>query len=153
MLDVDRGIDIDAVGQQFLDVEIALGVTAARRVGVRELVDQRDLRPPRDQRIEVHLLERLVPVADPLARQHLEPLQQRLGLRPAMGLDHADDDIGARLLPGVGALQHLIGLADAGGGADKDLQPAGVAALPPGGFQQRVGRRSLFKVAIGHGAL
>ena len=61
VLDVDRGIDVDAVRQQFLDVEIALGVAAARRVGVGELVDQRDLRPARDQRIEVHLLERSGP--------------------------------------------------------------------------------------------
>ena len=146
VLDVDGGIDVDAVGQQFLDVEIALGVAAAGRVGMGEFVDQRDLRPPRDQRVEVHLLERLVLVVDPLARQHLETLQQRFGLRPAMGLDHADNDIGARLLPGMRALQHLIGLADAGGGADKDLQPAGAVALPPGRFQQRVRRRPLFRV-------
>ena len=129
-----RGIDVDAVGQQFLDVEIALGMAAARRVGVGEFVDQRDLRPARDQRVEIHLLERLVLVVEPLARQHFEALQQRFGLRPAMGLDHADDDIGAGLLPGVRALQHLVGLADAGGGADKDLQPAGAArprAGPP----------------------
>ena len=135
VLDVDGGIDVDAVGEQFLDVEIALGMTAARRVGMGEFVDQGDLRPPRDQRVEVHLLERLVLVADPLARQHFEALQQRFGLRPSMGLDDADDDIGARLPPGVRALQHLVGLADAGRGADKDLQPAGLVVLPPGRFQ------------------
>ena len=61
VLDVDRGIDVDAVGQQFLDVEIALGMTAARRVGMREFVDQGDLRPARDQRVEIHLLERSGP--------------------------------------------------------------------------------------------
>ena len=61
VLDVDRGIDVDAVREQFLDVEIALGVAAARRVGMGELVDQRDLRPARDQRVEVHLLERSGP--------------------------------------------------------------------------------------------
>ena len=132
VLDVDGGIDVDAVGQQFLDVEIALGMAAAGRVGVGEFVDQGDLRPPRDQRVEVHFLERLVLVADPLARQHLEALQQGLGLRPAMGLDDADHDIGAGLPPGMRALQHLIGLADAGGGADEDLQPAGAGRSPAG---------------------
>ena len=153
VLDVDGGIDVDAVGQQFLDVEIALGMAAARRVGVGEFVDQGDLRTARDQRVEVHLLEHLVPVADPLARQHFEPLQQRLRLRPSMGLDDTDHDIGARLPPGMRALQHLVGLADAGGGADKDLQPAGLVVLPPGGFQQRIRRGPLFRVAICHKAL
>ena len=70
-----------------------------------------------------------------------------------MGLDHADDDIDARLPLGVRALQHLIGLADAGGGADKDLQPAGGVTFPPGGLQQRIRRRPLFRVAICHEAL
>ena len=147
VLDVDRGIDVDAVRQQLLDVEIALGMAAARRVGVGEFVDQRDLRTPRDQRVEVHLLERLVLVVEPLARQHFEALQQRFGLRAAVGLDHADDDVGARLQPGVRALQHLVGLADAGRGADEDLQPAGAAVLAPGRFQQGFRRGSLFGIA------
>ena len=125
VLDVDRGVDIDAAREQFLDVEIALGMAAAGRVGVGEFVDQRDLRTARDQRVEVHLLERLILVLDPLARQDLEAVQQRLGLRAAVGLDDADHDIDAVLPLGVRALQHLVGLADAGGGADEDLEPAG----------------------------
>ena len=35
MLDVERREDIDAGGDQLLDIEIALGMAAARRVGVR----------------------------------------------------------------------------------------------------------------------
>ena len=68
------------------------------------------------------------------------PFEQRLGLGAAVGLDDAHDDIGAGLELGMGALQHLIGLADAGGGADKDLQPAGLIALPPRRLQQRFRR-------------
>ena len=45
VLDVDRRVDVDAGGEQLLDVEIALGMPAARRVGVGELVDQHELRP------------------------------------------------------------------------------------------------------------
>ena len=153
VLDVDRRVDVDAVGQQLLDVEIALRMAAARRVGVREFVDERDLWTARNQRIEIHLLEDLVLVFQLPARNDFKAVQQRFGLRPAMGLDHADDDIDARLLPGVRALQHFIGLADARGGADKDLQPAGVVTFPPGGLQQRIRRRPLFRVAIGHEAL
>ena len=43
--------------------------------------------------VEVHLLERLTLVLDALAREHLEALEQRLGLLAAVRLDHADDDI------------------------------------------------------------
>ena len=44
VLDVDRGDDGDAGVEQLLDVLPALGVLAARGVGVGELVDQHDLR-------------------------------------------------------------------------------------------------------------
>ena len=149
VLDVDGGIDVDAMGQQFLDVEIALGVAAAGRVGMGKFVDKGDLRSPRDQRIEVHLLQRLLLVGEPPARQHFEALQQRFGFRPAMGLDHADNDIDASFLPGMGALQHFVGLADAGRGTDEDLELAGATFLAPGRFQEGFRRRTLFRVAAG----
>ena len=82
-------------------------------------------------------------------------MQQRLGLRPPVGLDHADHDIDAGLHLGVRALQHLIGLADARGGADEDLQLSGGIALAPGGLQQRIRRGSFFKIValICHAAI
>ena len=43
VLDVDSGIDVDAVRQQFHDIEIALRMAAARRVGVGEFVDERSV--------------------------------------------------------------------------------------------------------------
>jgi hypothetical protein len=64
-----------------------------------------------------------------------------------MGLDHADDDVDARLQFGVGALQHFVGLADARCCADEDFEPAGLIVLSPGGFEKRVRRGSFFKVA------
>ena len=147
MLDIDRGVDVNAARQQLLDVEIALRVAAAGRVGVGELVDQRDLRMPRDQRVEVHLLDGLILVLDPLARQDFKAVQQRLRLGPAVGLDDPDHDIDAGLQFGARALQHLVGLADAGSGTDENLQPAGLIALSPGGFQERVRRGPFFRVA------
>ncbi|MEY9757287.1 hypothetical protein ABIE73_004682 [Bradyrhizobium yuanmingense] len=136
MLDVDGGIDVDAVREQLLDVEIALGMAASGRIGVGELVDERNLRPPRDHRVEVHLLDDLAAVVQPLARDHFEAAHQRLGLGTAMGLDETDHDIDAGLALGLGALQHLVGLADAGSGADEDLQPAARTLLPARRFQQ-----------------
>ena len=64
VLDVEGGVDVDAGGQQLLDVQIALGVAAAGRVGVGELVDQHELRAAREDGVEVHLLERLALVVD-----------------------------------------------------------------------------------------
>ena len=147
MLDVDGGVDVDAVVEQLLDVEIALGMAAAGRVGMGELVDQHDLRAARDDGVEVHLLEPLAFVFDPPAGNDLEPFEQSLRLFAAMGLDDADDDIVAVLLSGAGLLQHLVGLADAGRGADENLEPAGRALLPPGGLEQGLRRRSLVGVA------
>ena len=69
-------------------------------------------------------------------------MQQRLGLGPAVGFDHADDDIDAGFQLGMRALQHLVGLADAGGGADEDLEPAGLIVLAPRRLQQRIRRGS-----------
>ena len=40
VLDVDRGVDVNTLLKQFLDVEIALGMAAARCVGVGEFIDQ-----------------------------------------------------------------------------------------------------------------
>jgi len=103
VLDIDGGIDVDAVRQQFLDVEIALGMAATRCVGMRELIDERELRTARDQRVDVHFLERLVAVGDPLARQDFQSLQERFGFGAPVGLDNAHHHIDAGLEPGVGA--------------------------------------------------
>ena len=142
VLDVDGGIDVDAAVQDLLHVEVALRMAAAGRVGVGEFVDQDDLRPAGEDGVEVHLLEPAALVLDAPARNDLETLEQRLGLLPAVGFDDADDDVVAVLLAGARRLQHFVGLADAGSGADEDAQLADAALLSPGRFQQGVGRRS-----------
>ena len=147
VLDVDRGVDVDAVAQQLLDVEIALGMAAAGRVGMGELVDQHDLRAAGDDGVEVHLLEPLAPVFDAPARNDLEPVEQRLGLLAAVRLDDADDDIVAVLLAGARLLQHLVGLADAGRGADENLELADAALFPARSLEQGFRRRPLVRVA------
>ncbi len=140
VLDIDRGVDVDAAGKQLLDVEVAFWMTAAGRVGMRKLVDQCNLRAARDQRVEVHFLKHLIAVLEPLARQHLKALEQRFGLGPPMRFDNPHNDIHAGLELRMRALQHLVGLADAGGGADKNLQPSGLIALAARRLQQRVRR-------------
>ena len=102
VLDVDRGVDVDAAAQQLLDIEITFRMAAAFDVGMRELVDQNDLRPAGDDGVEIHLLEPLALVLHAPARNDLEAFEQRLGLLAAVGLDDADDDVVAVLSCGRG---------------------------------------------------
>ena len=60
------------------------------------------------------------------------PSQKRLGLLAAVRLDDADNHVVAVALARVRCLQHLVGLADAGGGADEDLSACRHVVLPAG---------------------
>src|SRR6516164_6475199 len=50
MLNIDGGVDVDAVAHQLFDIEVAFGVAAAFGVGMGKLVDQNDLRMARNDR-------------------------------------------------------------------------------------------------------
>jgi len=50
--------------------------------------------------------------------------EQGFGLEAAMGFDHAGDDFHALAQLAMGGLQHGVGLAHAGRGTEKDLEPA-----------------------------
>ena len=61
VLDVHGGDDVDARVQQLGDVLPALRVPGPGGVGVRELVDHRDLRGAGEDRVQVHLRQRRTP--------------------------------------------------------------------------------------------
>ena len=103
-------------------------MAAARRVGVGELVDEQQRRVPRERGVEVEFFEQGAAVLDPSARQDLYAVEQRLGFRAVVGLDDAGDDVDAGGALGARGLEHRVGLADAGGGAEEDLQ---LAPRPP----------------------
>ena len=42
VLDVERRIDVDPGGEQLLDIHVALGMPALRRIGMRKLIDQNE---------------------------------------------------------------------------------------------------------------
>ena len=99
--------------EHLLDVLIALLVAHPGRVGVRELVDQRQLGRAADDGVDVHLLERDGAVLGVQPAHDLEPLGERRRLGPVVRLEVADHDVaslGVRLPP---LLQHAVGLADA----------------------------------------
>ena len=147
VLDVERGPDIDAGGEQFLDILLALGMAAARDVGVGKFVDQQQARPARKRRVEVELRQQRGSDRRSTCAADFEPIDQRLGLRAAVRLDQADHDIAALGLLRAGGDQHRVGLADAGRGAEKNLQLP--AAFLLGESQQGV-RRGALSVG-GHG--
>ena len=57
MLHVDGRDHVDAGLEHLVDVLVALRVSRSRRVRVRELVDERELRRPPDQRVRIELVE------------------------------------------------------------------------------------------------
>ena len=88
-------------------------------------------------RVEVHLVERLAVVFDAAARNDFQAAQQRFGFLAAMGFDDADDDVVTVLLAGMSLLQHFIGFADAGRGADEDPELADAPFLAARRFKER----------------
>jgi hypothetical protein len=64
-----------------------------------------------------------------------------------MSLDNADDDVDTGFPPGVRALKHFVGFADARRRADENLQASGGAALASRRLQQGFRRRALFGIA------
>ena len=141
VLDVDGGVHVDAGGEQLIDVLPALGMTRARGVGVGELVDQDQRRPASEGAVEVEVVERRSPVLDRATGKHLEALEQRFRLDPAMRLHETNDDVHAVITLFTSSFQHGVRLADAGGRTEEHLQ---LATAPPRLFfldphQERVG--------------
>ena len=108
--------------KQLLDVLPALLVPRAGNVRMRELVDERHLRPPREHGVHVHLLEHAVAVGDLLPGHDLEVADLLGGLRAPVRLDEADDDVLAVLAATPAFVQHREGLADARGGTEVDTE-------------------------------
>ena len=128
MLDVEVGDHADPRVEQLLDVLPALLVAAPRHVGVREFVDERQLRTTREERVEVHLLEGRVPIRDGRPGHDLELADLVGGPLPAVRLDEAHHDVLAARPAAATLVQHRVGLADAGSGAEVDPQRAAAHA-------------------------
>src|SRR5208282_4792192 len=100
--DVDGGDHVDPGGEDLHDVLPPLGVPArSRHVRMGQLIDQGDLGPPAQHRVEVHFLNTAAAVLDLLAGNDLQPVDHVLGQPPTVTLDEADDDVGAPPLPPV----------------------------------------------------
>ena len=120
MLHVDRRDHVDPGCGHVVDVLVALLVAHARRVRVRELVDERERRPAGDHGVHVHLLELERAVCTPQPRHDLEAFGERRGLRPVVRLEIPDHDIASLRVRVPPFLEHSIRLADPGGHPEQD---------------------------------
>ena len=57
-----------------------------------------------DDRLGVHLLHRHSPVFHAAAGDDLQPVEERRGMTPAIGLDEAGDNVGAAVVAAVAFL-------------------------------------------------
>lgn len=139
VLDVDGGDDIDAGGEDLLDVLPALGVPSAGHVGVSEFVDECHLRASAQQSVEVQLAELRAPVEVCGRGKDLQALEPLLGERPLVAFHGGSYDVDAPPCSAVCLVDHPVGLADTGGRPEEDLEPApshsrfrhGTRLLPP----------------------
>src|SRR3546814_17905228 len=67
-------------------------MTAARRIGVRQLVHQYERGAAAEDGIDVHLGQRAAEILELTPWNDFEWLDQCFGLGPAVGFDHTDDD-------------------------------------------------------------
>ncbi len=131
VLDVDGREDVDPRRQHVANVLEALLVLDAGGVGVRELVDQRQIGITPQQRRQVHLLELGAAVGNLAPGNRLQALGKRRGLGPAVGLHVPDRDVAASVLFGVAFLQHPVRLSNTGGHSDEDLVVSARAGQAP----------------------
>src|ERR1700751_2675349 len=86
MLDVEGGPDVDAGGEQFLNVLPSLWMTTPGYIGVGKFINQEQARMSCQGGIKVEFIDDQVAIDDRFAGEDLEACKQRLGFLPAMRL-------------------------------------------------------------------
>ena len=94
---------------------------------MRQFVHERELRAPREDGVDVHLLQNDAAILQGFAGDDLQTGQQGQRLQAPVGFDDADRDIDAFRFAGLRVLEHGVGLAHAGAHAEKNLE---LAAFP-----------------------
>ena len=128
VLHVDRRVYVDARIAQFLHVLPALRVArsglAFDGVGMRQFVHQQQRGFARKRRVQVEITQGGTPIRNLEVGKLLEPLEQHFDFGTTMRLGIAYDDIHALGLLRARLLEHGVGLANTGGGAEEDPKPS-----------------------------
>ena len=105
--------------QNIFDVLPTFRVERARRISVRELVDQNELRFSMYPRSEIEFLERHTAMVDLQLREQLEPQQERARFVTSVRFDDARDHVTSLIDLAARCLQHREGFSDAWSRAEK----------------------------------
>ena len=109
-----------------------------------ELVYHSDMGLPVDDRLRVHFFEARAAILDHFTRNHLQALGLGNRVFTGVGFEVTDDDVDAVRFRRLCLVQHLIGFADTGRIAEKDLQFASRAGPGPAirhGVRRFLGRK------------
>src|SRR5581483_12020963 len=123
VLDVHGRDDVDALVEQAHDVLPAFGVLCTRYIGVRELIDERDFRMSREDRVQVHFFQRDTAIFHTLSWNDLQVTNLRDGIGPMMSFNKTNHYVDAPAPQVAGFVEHPICLPHAGRGADVQLEP------------------------------
>ncbi|SVK53889.1 Uncharacterised protein [Acinetobacter baumannii] len=137
MLYVDGSQHVDAGVQQLFHILPTFGVARTVGVAVRQFVHQDQRRMARQRGVEVEFMHQSPAMLDALLRQQRQAVEQGGGLAAAVGFHHADQHVQPLSAQTLGLLQHGVGFAHAGAGAEEYLQPA--ARFFIGQRQQAIG--------------
>ena len=124
VLHIHRRININTRIEQFDHILVAFGVSGAGDVGVGQFVNQRQLRVPREQRVQIHFLQRNSSVVHFAPGNNGQAIEKGFRLLAAMRFHVTHDDVNAFALGALPCAQHCICFADAGGHAKKHLELA-----------------------------
>ena len=102
MLDVTGTDDVNAGVKQGQDILVPLLVLTSGHVGVGKFIDDCDLGPPREHRVQIHFLDHHPSVLEPAPRNNLQSFDQCRGFGAAVGLDERQNNVNAALHKGVG---------------------------------------------------
>jgi hypothetical protein len=127
VLHVEGRVHVDAGLDQLDHVLPALGVARSRHVGMGDLVDHQQIGPTRERGVQVELGGRLSRDRHAARRQDLEAHQEARGVTPAVRVHRADQHARPGALARMRRLEHRIGLADARGGPEEDLERPALA--------------------------
>ena len=121
MLNVKRCINIDARIQQLEHVLITFWMTRAWCVGVRQLINHREFRMPREDRVQIHFGQRRAAIFNLDARHDWHSFDQSLGFFASMRFDNAHHYFAAFRLLLPRRLKHGVGLSHARRHSEENL--------------------------------
>ena len=111
VLNIHRGVNINATVKQLFNILVSFWMSAARSIGVCKFIDQNNRRPSCENGIEIHFFKDNTLIFHTASWNHFQILEQCLRLDAAVSLYNSHDDVLAALLQYMGFIEHGIGFS------------------------------------------